>query len=257
MAKNSDADTRPWRRSSADDPVTILAHRGGSGPWRENTLEAFRGALAAGADGVELDVRRSADGVLVVHHDAEVPGMGLVHTSTRAALPEWVPTLEDALVACAGAAVNVEIKNLPTDPGWDPDHRVSAAVADCLRAGRQGGPWPDRVVVSSFWPDTLAAVGAAAPPGAGDGAEPVALGLLVHPSLDPGDAFETALALGCDALHPFHGQVDATLVARVHDAGMAVVTWTVDEPAELEAVLRSGVDAVITDDVAGTLAHLG
>jgi glycerophosphoryl diester phosphodiesterase len=244
-----------WRRAPGS-PVAVLAHRGGTGPWRENTVEAFRGALAAGADGVELDVRRTADGVLVVHHDAEVPGVGLVHASTRAALPDWLPTLEDALAACAGAAVNVEIKNLPTDPGWDPSQAVSAAAAACLRSGGDGGPWPERVVVSSFWPDTLAAVRDAAAGSAG-GAHPVPLGLLVHPALDPTGALEGAVALGCVALHPFHRQVDATLVERVHGAGMAVVTWTVDDPAELEAVLRADVDAVITDDVAGTLAHLG
>ena len=80
-----------WPRRHPDGPVMVLAHRGGAGPWRENSLEAFSVALALGADGVELDVRRSADGELVVHHDAEVPGSGLIHERRRDQLPAWVP----------------------------------------------------------------------------------------------------------------------------------------------------------------------
>jgi glycerophosphoryl diester phosphodiesterase len=246
------AGAQPWRRAFVDDPLIVLAHRGGTGPWRENTVEAFRGALAAGAHGVELDVRRSADGELMVHHDAEVPGVGMIHACTAAALPAWIPTLSEALAACDGAAVNVEIKNVPTDPGYDPEHAVSVAVARCLRGAGDGGPWPDRVVVSSFWPETLAALR-----GGGSAVDAWATGLLVHPALDAESALEQARELGCAALHPFHRQVDAALVGRAHDAGMAVVTWTVNEPADLDVVVGAGVDAVITDVVADTLAHLG
>ena len=234
----------------------VLAHRGGTGPWRENTVEAFAGALAAGADGVELDVRRTLDGVLVVHHDAAVEGSGPIHDRRRDELPDWVPTLADALTACHGALVNVEIKNLPTDAAFDQGHRVSADVAGLLSAGAAGrSRWPARVVVSSFWPDTLAALRAATTDvGQDDGP---ALGLLVHPSLEAGPALETAVALGCAALHPHYRQVDGALVAKAHDLGLAVVTWTVNEVHDLDAVLGAGVDAVITDRVEETLAHLG
>jgi len=226
----------------------VLAHRGGKGPWRENTLEAFAGALDAGADGVELDVRRSADGELVVHHDAGVSGSGLVHECGRRQLPGWVPTLEQALAACGGSVVNVEIKNVPTDPGYDPAHRVSAEVSRVLTRGAgPGRPWPAGVIVSSFWPDALAAVG-------GEG---VALGLLVHPALDALSALEVAAGLRCAALHPHHSQVTPELVARAHGQGLAVVTWTVNSPEEIDVVVEAGADVVITDCVADTLAHLG
>jgi len=227
--------------------VTVLAHRGGSGPWHENTVDAFAGALRAGADGVELDVRRCADGALVVHHDAEVPGSGLIHEHRRDELPAWVPTLGPALAACAGAVVNVEIKNIPTDPGWDPAHQVARDVASVLVRGVGASePWPAHVVVSSFWPDTLAAVGTAAP-----------LGLLVHPALDPLSALDTAAGLGCAALHPHHSQVSPELVGRAHGLGVAVATWTVNSPDDLDAVVEAGVDVVITDSVVDTLTHLG
>ena len=239
-----------WRHA-----VGVLAHRGGAGPWRENTVEAFAGALAAGADGVELDVRRTVDGALVVHHDAAVEGAGPVHDRRRDELPGWVPTLGEALAACDGAVVNVEIKNLPTDAGFDQANRVSADVAGLLAAGGAGGDrWPARVVVSSFWPDALGALAAAAERLGGAGAP--AMGLLVHPGLEAGPALDTAVSLGCAALHPHHRQVDRDLVARAHDLGLAVVTWTVNRAEDLDAVVGAGVDAVITDRVAQTLAQL-
>ncbi len=94
----------------------MLAHRGGIGPWRENTLEAMAGARAAGADGVELDVHRCRDGTLAVHHDPAVEGREL-HTMTRSDLPAWMPTLAAALEACRDLTVNIEVKNRPSDPG--------------------------------------------------------------------------------------------------------------------------------------------
>jgi glycerophosphoryl diester phosphodiesterase len=232
--------------------VAVLAHRGGTGPWPENSIDAFTGALRLGADGVELDVRRSVDGELVVHHDAEVPGSGLIHERRRNELPEWVPTLEQALASCGGAAVNVEIKNMPGDPGYDDTDQVSTEVGTLLAEGpRRRAPWPAHVVVSSFWPDNLAAVGAV------PGAAAVALGLLVHPALDVSSMVETAVGLRCAALHPHHSQVSAELVRRAHALDLAVFTWTVNDPGDLDAVVEAGVDGLITDEVELTLARLG
>jgi glycerophosphoryl diester phosphodiesterase len=243
----TDAELWPYGRGGA--PVTVLAHRGGSGPWVENTVEAFESSLRAGADGVELDVRRCADGALVVHHDPAVPGAGLIHERRRDELPTWIPTLEVALASCAGAIVNVEIKNVPTDPGYDPTNRVALDVAAVLgRIVVPGEPWPSAIVVSSFWPDTLAAAAAAT--------GGVALALLVHPALDAPSALETAAELRCVALNPHHSQVTGELVGRAHEGGLAVMTWTVNAPEDLDAAVECGVDAVITDDVVGTLAHL-
>ena len=238
-----------WRRAPGTRPL-VLAHRGGTGPWHENTLDAFAGALHAGADGVELDVRRSADGELIVHHDAEVAGTGLVHELRRDQIPAWAPTLGRALAACAGAVVNVEVKNVPTDPGYDPGNRVSADVAAVLAAGAGSTePWPAHVMVSSFWPDALAAVRGAP--------RTTSLGLLVHPAFDALSALDTATDLGCVALNPHHSQVSAELVSRAHALDVAVVTWTVNSPEDLDNVLGAEVDVVITDSVADTLAHLG
>jgi glycerophosphoryl diester phosphodiesterase len=240
----------PWPRRRDDGAVTVLAHRGGSGPWRENTLEAFAGALDLGADGVELDVRRTADGRLVVHHDAEVEGSGAIHALRARELPPWVPGLDEALETCAGAAVNVEVKNAPVEAGFDPAEILATdVVRTLLSVSATPGRGPARVIVSSFWPATLVAVHADDPG--------VATGLLVHPSLDASEAAERAAAIGCVALHPFHAQVTPTLVDLVHGLGLGVGTWTVNEAADATAVAAAGVDVIISDRVTDTLTALG
>lgn len=235
----------PWRGRGARP--ALLAHRGGRGPWVENTIEAFAGALLLGADGVELDVRRSADGVLVVHHDPQVEGLGFVHELRSAQLPAWVPTLSEALAACAGAAVNVEIKNSPGDPGHDPSESVVSEVLGSLSAcGAPGRGGPSELLISSFSPATIAAL-------ASCGTE-VPYGLLVAPAASVLDAAHEAASLRCASLNPFHLRVSSSLVDRAHEMGLAVVTWTVDGPEHLRAVLAAGVDAIVSDDVPGALA---
>jgi len=237
---------RGWPFRGPGDPVSLLAHRGGQGPWRENTLRAFRGALELGADGVELDVRRTSDGALVVLHDSLIEGLGQVHELMSDDLPGWLPTLGEALSACAGASVNVEIKNSPGDPGHDPSERIASEVLAELEASRMRGSSssPSRVVVSSFSTSTIRALSSS---GAG-----VALGQLVSPSVDVPAAVEGAAEAGCSAVHVLHLQVDEDLVGRVHEHGMAVVAWTVNGPERVAAMLGAGVDAIITDDTEGT-----
>lgn len=232
-----------WPRRALGDRPAVLAHRGGRGPWRENTIEAFRGALSLGADGVELDVRRTADGAVVVHHDSTVEGLGNLHELGSEDLPGWLPTLGEALRACAGATVNVEIKNSPGDSGHDPDEGIAFEVLAVLEEARRRGPAssPSRVVISSFSSSTISAL-------ASCGTE-IPLGQLVAPSSDASAAAEAAAEGGCSALHLFHLFVTNDLVSSVHDKGMAVVAWTVNEPEQLSSMLEAGVDAVITDDV--------
>src|SRR5271166_2724021 len=85
----------------------IFAHRGSCDLARENTVAAFAAARDLGADGVELDVHRTADGEVVVHHDAEVPGFGPIAQLMSADRPEWLPTLADVLDASRPLLVNV------------------------------------------------------------------------------------------------------------------------------------------------------
>ena len=227
--------------------VSVIAHRGGSGEWRENTLEAFAGARSNGADGVELDARLTYDGALVVHHDATLEGGAAIETLSRWELPGWVPDLASALAECRGMLVDVEIKLDLPEHGQRPDPARIRAIATALAEslGRNDGS----VVVSSFWSDALIAFSEAA--------ADFATGLLVHPADDAQRAVTTASNLGCSALHPFYLSVDRSLVERCHEAGLQVGTWTVNGPGDIKAVVAAGADAVITDDVAVALVVVG
>lgn len=215
--------------------VAVLAHRGAWHGTRENTLDAFRRARALGAHGVELDVRRSADGVLVVHHDATLADGRPLASVAAADLPPWVPTLAAALDECAGLVVDVEVKNLPSEPGHDPAERAAAEVAGLL-AARGGG---DRVLVASFSLDTLEALHAAGPG--------VVTAWVTPAAFDQHQALELAAARGCRALQPRHEAVTADLVADAHGRGMAVHAWTVDEPDLVRRLAAAGVDGIITN----------
>jgi glycerophosphoryl diester phosphodiesterase len=225
--------------------TAVFAHRGCTDGFTENTLDAFAEARRLGADGVELDVRLTGDGALAVHHDAEIPGHGLVGELGVADLPAHVPLLADVLAVCDGMVVNVEIKNAPGDPGWDPGEAVAALTAAAI----EEAGWADRVIVSSFQLSTLRAVQAA------DGRLP--LGALWGFTADPGPALAEAAASGFRAVHPFVTAATPELVAQAHGAGLAVNVWTVNAPADLEAMVEIGVDAVITDRLREALGVAG
>lgn len=220
----------------------ILGHRGAPRAARENTLDAFSAALAEGADGVELDVHRTADGVLVCHHDCEIPGIGLIEAQRwddlRASAPD-VPSLEAVLERCAGTLVNVEIKNSDTDPGYDPTEVAADAVVALLAA--RGGR--DEVVVSSFSLAAIDRVRALDPS--------IPTGLLYGPDLANADARFAATVGGHVALHPhwvsLAGDEGAAFVAECHASGIAVNVWTVNDRPVVDALVAAGVDALITD----------
>ncbi|HTU39367.1 MAG TPA: glycerophosphodiester phosphodiesterase [Acidimicrobiales bacterium] len=216
--------------------TAVFAHRGCSEDGsRENSLDAFTDARRLGADGVELDVRLTRDGALAVHHDAEIPGVGLIPELGVSDLPDFVPLLPDVLAVCDGMTVNVEIKNAPQDPGWDAGEAVAALTAAVI----EEAGWTDRVIVSSFQPATLRAVQAA------DGR--LALGALWGFGTDIAPALEGAATAGFRAVHPFVLSVTPDLVASAHAAGLAVNVWTVNGRADLERMVELDADAVITD----------
>jgi glycerophosphoryl diester phosphodiesterase len=228
--------------------IAVQAHRGSPDAatgLRENTLEAFGRARRLGASGVELDVRMTKDGALAIHHDPIIDGAGPVNELAAEDLPEYVPLLPAALEACDGLIVNIEIKNLPGEPGFDADEQVTRDVADLVATmGRA-----EEVVISSFWPETLVAVHDAHPD--------IPTGLLLAGWFDPADAVVAAVSRGCTALHPFVTLVSPALVDEAHRAGLTVAAWTVNDRPQLEAVARAGADTVITDDVTFARSVLG
>ena len=140
-----------------------------------------------------------------------------------------------ALGACAGMGVNVEIKNLPTEPGFDEDAAVAALVAEVLADNHPSQP----ILVSSFHPGTLAALRAVDPG--------VATALLTFNLPDPEAAIASCVAAGHLALNPFVGTVDAALVDACHRSGLLVNVWTVDDPERIAELAALGVDGIVTN----------
>ena len=213
--------------------TSIIAHRGASATEPENTVAAFRRAAELGADGVELDVRRSADDRLVLHHDARLADGRVIRDTPAAELPDHIPSLGDALDACVGMFVNIEIKNDPADPDFDDTewlaHRVCA-----LLARRGAGP---RWLISSFRFETVAVCRAVLPA--------VRTAWLVE-SRDADVVARTASA-GHGALHPWDPIVDEALIRGAHAAGLAVNTWTCDDPARMRQLIGWGIDGICTN----------
>ncbi len=214
--------------------MIVLAHRGLAAGCRENTVEAFSAARRQGADGVELDVRLSADGAVVVHHDAVVEGWGPVSEFKVSEMPEWVPLLETALDVCEGIVVNVEIKSVPQQQGWDPTGSLAGRVATLLAERPLAS-----VLVSSFSLGALETVRRFEPR--------LATAWLTLAGQDQLDALAEAASLGCRALNPHHLAVTEELVTRAHAVGVDVNAWTVDDPGRAVALQGIGVDAVISN----------
>jgi glycerophosphoryl diester phosphodiesterase len=219
----------------------IVAHRGASKAARENTLEAFRLARDLGADMVELDVRRTFDGQLVVHHDP-VAGELVIVTTVAANLPSYIPTLDAALDACEGMDVNIEIKNDPAEPDHDATQSVAAGVVALLRSRGDG----DRMLISSFNRATINAVRARDPS--------LCTGLLfVLPEIPLRPFMADVAAQGHVTVHPNRHCTTAELCDAAHEHGLRVNVWTVDDPAEMRSLAERGVDTIITNvpDIAG------
>ena len=203
----------------------VLAHRGASRAAAENTPEAFRLALALGADGVELDVRRAARGALVVHHDSVLNGCPV----RQLARPP-LPSLAVALNASAGGLVDVELKT-------DGDEPEAAATALCSYLRRRNGR--DRLLASSFDPAALRTVRSLRPD--------MPTALVVEHESELAAALQEASQAGHAALHPEWRLVDRALIKRARTLGLELRAWTVNDPDEVCRLAHLGVDGLITD----------
>jgi len=231
----------------------IIGHRGSPLYAPENTLASFEIAADQGADAIEFDVKLSADGEVVILHDATLErttnGSGRLNRWSRAALQEldagaWfserfagerIPTLE-AICATLGQRLylNIELTNYTTP--WD--NLVARVVAVVKQYHLQ-----DRVLFSSFFPHNLARARRLLPQ------TPCAL--LTWPGWKGRWALTPALrSRQYWAIHPHLSQVTPTLVQRAHAAGKRVHVWTVNAAAEMLRLAEMGVDAIFTDDVA-------
>jgi glycerophosphoryl diester phosphodiesterase len=208
--------------------VEVYGHRGASATHPENTVAAVVAAFDAGAYGVEIDVRRTPDGALVLSHE---PVFG-----PDAAL------LTDVLAVARGRVV-LEVKNIPGEPDYDGRTEATAHLLVSLLAGTAFD-----VTVSSFdWFALEVARDAG-----------LRTAFLTPPML----ALEAALAYVCDArmdeCHPHWSAVLEApgMVATAHEQGKAVVCWTVNDLDIARQLRDAGVDGVMTDDPASLLKAL-
>lgn len=235
------------RLSPVSATPLVIAHRGASAACPPgNTVEAFRTALALGADWVELDVRRTADRALAVHHDASLADGRLLADVAAADLPPDVPLLARALEACEGMGVNVEIKNVPGDPDWDETRRIADETVRHLE-GRD----PATLLVTSFELGAIDRVRALAPD--------LPTGFLAFDLEDPSRAVRAASRGGHTALNPWDGFVTPELVRQARDAGLELHVWTVNDPDRMRALVSLGVAGIISDtpDVLRTVVDGG
>jgi glycerophosphoryl diester phosphodiesterase len=210
----------------------VIAHRGASGYEVGNSLAAYRAAGDRGADAVELDIHTTADGALIVHHDERIGGRLIAHCNLhdvrchRLANGEVVPTLEEALGTIVPRMLAwVEIKALA--PRWD---EKLFEVIERTAA-------PEKVAVQAFDHRVIHRIGEKRPllrRGVLSASYPM------HPARCLEDA--DAGVLWQDRMY-----VDEALVSCIHEAGMALYVWTVNEPEDMRRFLALGVDGICTD----------
>ncbi len=225
----------------------VVAHRGASRVAPENTLAAFRAAIDCGADAIELDVQRTADGHIIVLHDPTLErttdGQGRVADHSLATLKtldagrwfnpifagERLPMLVES-VEMVGKQVGlfIEIKQGPHF-----DDTIEAAVAGVI----QEAGLTARCEVSSFDHFSVRRVKTPFPE--------IACGILYEARLI--DPFSAAQLAGAEALHPHWELITPDLIEEAHRLGYAVVAWTVNDKEAMARLAASGVDAIVTD----------
>ena len=224
---------------SAPRPL-VFAHRGGAALAPENTLAAFDNGLAIGADGIELDVRLSLDGVVVVHHDrtldrrTRLHGELAAHTALQLAAA-GVPSLEEVLTRYPQARLIVEMKVNTPD--------FARAVVEIVWATAAA----DRVCLGAFGTPVLKAARALAP-GMATSASREEVRWALHRSWCRWPATQAPYAgYQIPEIAGATRVVSRRFIDDAHRAGLGVQVWTVDREDDARRLLDWGVDALITD----------
>ncbi|MCK5237910.1 MAG: glycerophosphodiester phosphodiesterase [Candidatus Thorarchaeota archaeon] len=213
----------------------VIGHRGAPNKSPENTMQSFESAIHLGADMIELDVRESADGQLVIIHDYDVERVstkeGIVVEMSLQELKSLdlgdgarIPTLEQVLDTFQGRIkVNIELK-VP-----DIESKTLAIVS--------GRNMINDVIFSSFYHMILTEIKVL------DNKVNTAV-LYEHPLEDP---VSYALELGASAINPLYTLLDPEIISKAHASNLQVYPWTVNDEEAIEDMVSIGVDGVITD----------
>ncbi|MES2123195.1 MAG: glycerophosphodiester phosphodiesterase [Gemmatimonadota bacterium] len=204
----------------------IIAHRGASGMALENSLEAFRRAIALDVDGLELDFHATLDGELVVHHDPALPGAGLIGGMRAAEVAGFpledgfpAPLLSQVLALGPACDYYLEAKGLP--------ERADRHLLDLIAATG----FADRVHVHAFDHRIIARLHRKA----------ASLSLGVLSASVPVDPVAPVLAAGATTLWQAAELIDKELVDQCLAGGVDVIAWTVNESAEARRLGELGV----------------
>lgn len=235
---------------------TIVGHRGARGEAPENTAAGFQVAMEAGVTEIELDVRLSRDGHLIVVHDANVTRTtgerGKAHHYTLSQLevldarrntPGWhsplgIPSLREVVDLC-GPSMRFQFEVKGADRAIL--HRLAHQLVDFINHRQMN----DRVVVTSSHTGFLRMLGT----------------MTAH--IERGYVAEyryqqptrRAVALGCTWLMPRHTLVTPALMRRARRRNLKVSTWTVNDLTRAERMVELGVDGIITDFPTSFIAH--
>ena len=214
--------------------AALLGHRGSPRQARENTLESFQMALEAGLDGLELDLHRTRDGVVVVYHDFDLNGVAINKTDWAELKKQapWMPRLEEVLELneqFPHTRLNLEVKSQYEEP----DGR-EALIARLLAA------WPhrERCWLSSFDPLSLIRLH--------KHKLEVPQALLYHLP----EILELLPSIPVEGVHPHYSLLNAEKTAELKAKGLFVYTWTVNDLGVAQQLLEWGVDGLIGDDPA-------
>lgn len=234
------------------DYPRVCAHRGFNTIAPENSLAAFGAAIALGAQEIELDVRFTADGIPVISHDSELErvsnGTGHIEEYTFAELrkldfgikhgPHFaglqIPTLEEVLCKFARHAVfNLHLKTSEElDAPEYPKHQMEM-VADLLDAYDQ----QEHVYIMGA-PDVAQSAAKYAPH----------LPRCMGPFPDPWNTVERGIQYNCQKVQFYGPHYNQAMIDRAHAHGMRCTLYYCDDPAEIPAILESGIDTILTND---------
>jgi glycerophosphoryl diester phosphodiesterase len=229
--------------------MKYIAHRGLSMHHPENTLLAFEKAIHAGATAIELDVQRCATGELFVLHETDISrtttGTGDVRQLSYEQLKKLrvkdahgnitqhhMPTLNEVLDMTEGVLVNIEVK------AADSIGHLEGVVNEYIAAGRN----PHDFLISSYKKTEILRSLRVLP------LVPAAVILWGTPSEDEIDLYAS---WGVSAIHLDWNDGDTTeaVVRRIHDRGMCIGIYTINDESDAEAAEALGVDYIFTDDI--------
>jgi glycerophosphoryl diester phosphodiesterase len=265
----------PMLALAAETPrILVHGHRGARGRMPENTLPAFEYALQAGVDALEMDMAVTKDNVIVISHDPVLRApvctggpkeSAVIHELTLEQVRQWdcgavrnplfadqkpvpgtrIPTLDDVF-RLAGRGTfdyNIETKSFPNQPSYTPPPDEFARM---VLAKIREYKLEKRIIVQSFDFRTLVAMRKLAPE--------IRLSALTES--DPREFAEIAKEARAGIISPHFSLVTPAKVEAAHQAGLQVVPWTANKPADWDHMIEAKVDAIISDDPAELIAYL-